>query len=68
MPVKNLDHRCAEVYYFQMHAVRKETSSTSKIRIVFDASAKTTSGTLLNDHVIVGPFVHSSLVDMLLRF
>ena len=68
VPVEELDKRCTEVYYFPMHAVRKETSSTSKVRVVFDASAKTTSGTSLNDHLLVGPTVHSSLVDVLLRF
>ena len=51
-----------------MHAVRKETSSTSKIRVVFDASATTASGTSLNDHLLVGPTVHSSLIDVLIWF
>ena len=68
VPIKELDRQCTEVYYFPMHAVRKETSSTSKIRVVFDASAKSTSGASLNDHLLVGPTVHSSLVDVLIRF
>ena len=68
VPVEELDKPCTEAYYLPMHAVRKETSSTSKIRVVFDASATTTSGTSLNDQLLVGPIVHSSLVDVLLRF
>ena len=36
--------------------------------MVFDASAKTTTGTWLNDRLLVGPTVHYSLVDVLLRF
>ena len=68
VPIKELDRQCTEVYYFQMHAVRKETTSTRKIRVVFDASAKSTSGASLNDHLMVGPTVYSSLVDVLIRF
>ena len=51
-----------------MHAVRKETSSTTKSRVVFVASEKTTTGTSLNDHLLIGPTVHSPLIDVLLRF
>ena len=68
VPVEELDNPRTEVYYFPMHAVRKETSSTSKIRVVFDASATTTSGMSLNDQLLAGSTVHSSLVDVLLRF
>ena len=46
----------------------KVSSSTTKIRAVFDASAKTSSGVSLNDQLLVGPTVHSTLVDVLLRF
>ena len=48
-----------------MHAIYKATSTTTKIRAVFDASMKTTSGTL---PLMVGPTVHSSLMDVLIRF
>ena len=51
-----------------MHTVRKESSTTTKLRAVFDASAKSSTGTSLNDRLLVGPTVHSSLVDVLLRF
>ena len=51
-----------------MRAVHKEDSTTSKLRIVFDASASTASGTSLNNHLLVGSSVHSPLVDVLLRF
>ncbi len=35
---------------------------------MFDGSAKSTSGVSINDQLLVGPTVHSSLVDVLLRF
>ena len=68
IPVEELDGQCNEVYYFPMHAVQKEDSSTSKLRVIFDASVKTTSGTSLNNHLLVGPMVHASLVDVLMQF
>ena len=48
--------------------MRKESSTTSKVRAVFDASAKCSTGVSLNDTLLVGPTVHSSLVDVLIRF
>ena len=55
VPTDELEKTCTDVYYFPMHVVRKEDSTTSKIRVVFDASANSTSGTSLNDHFLIGP-------------
>lgn len=55
-------------YFIPHHAVIKDSSTTTKIRVVFDASCKTTSGVSLNDISIVGPTVQSSLINILLRF
>ena len=68
VPSSDLDKSQQEVFYLPMHAVRKESSSTTKIRAVFDASAKSSSGVSLNDTLLVGPTVHSPLIDVLLRF
>ncbi len=57
-----------KVFYLPMHAVRKEDSTTTKLRVVFDASAKTSTGVSLNDTLLVGPTVHPPLIDVLLRF
>ena len=51
-----------------MHVVVKQSSTTTKVRVVFDASVKTSTGVSLNDTLCVGPTVHSTLVDVLLRF
>ncbi|XP_065086854.1 uncharacterized protein LOC135708681 [Ochlerotatus camptorhynchus] len=50
------------------HCVVKEDSSTTKCRVVFDASAKTSSGKSLNDILPAGPVLQDSLVNILLRF
>ena len=57
-----------DAYYMPHHCVIKESSSTTKLRVVFDASAKTSSGTSLNDCLMVGPKVQQDLIDILMRF
>ena len=66
IPALALEKPPQEVFYLPMHAVRKESSATTKLRIVFDASAKSSSGILLNDTLLVGPTVHPLLTDVLL--
>ena len=68
VPVADLQKPPEEVFYLPMHAVRKEHSTTTKIRAVFDASAKSSTSVSLNDTLLVGPTVHSPLIDVLLRF
>lgn len=66
--VADLEKPPRNVFYLPMHAVRKDSSTTTKIRAVFDASAKSSTNLSLNDTLCVGPTVHSSLVDVLIRF
>ena len=56
------------VYYLPHHFVIKEDSTTTKLRVVFDGSAKTTSGLSLNDALMVGPTIQDDLFSLLLRF
>lgn len=55
-------------YYLSHHAMIKETSQTTKVRVVFDASAKTNKGNSLNDILAQGPAIQSELFDIVLRF
>ncbi|XP_018401191.1 PREDICTED: uncharacterized protein LOC108778481 [Cyphomyrmex costatus] len=50
------------------HAVIKESSYTTKLRIVFDASVRTSSNLSLNDVVIVRPTIQAKLFTHLVRF
>ncbi|XP_055522612.1 uncharacterized protein LOC129716801 [Wyeomyia smithii] len=54
--------------YLPHHPVFKTTSSTTKTRVVFDASCRTSSGYSLNDTLFVGPVVQEDLVSIVMRF
>lgn len=68
VPFEDLNKPENEVFYLPLHVVFKASSTTTKVRAVFDASAKSATGVSLNDKLMVGPTVHSSLIDVLLRF
>lgn len=53
--------------YLPHHAVVKEDSSTTRVRVVFDASSKTASGLSLNDVMMIGPVVQRNLFDILVH-
>ena len=55
-------------YFLPHHAAMKEESTTTKLRVVFDGSCKTSSGISLNDLQLVGPTIQSDLLAILLRF
>lgn len=55
-------------YYIPHHCVLKASSSTTKLRVVFDASAKDENLQSLNDNILNGPRLQADLLDHLLRF
>ncbi|XP_018405553.1 PREDICTED: uncharacterized protein LOC108781929 [Cyphomyrmex costatus] len=63
--IDRTSHYC---YYLPHHAIIKEDSSTTTLRIVFDASCKTSSGKSLNDILRVGPTIQQELFAILIRF
>ena len=65
---EDLNRPSALSYYMPMHGVYKESSTTTKLRVVFDASAKTTSHHSLNDSLAIGPTLHPTLDKILLKF
>ncbi|XP_065087718.1 uncharacterized protein LOC135709340 [Ochlerotatus camptorhynchus] len=57
------------VYYLPHQAILRPSSSTTKIRVVFDASAKASrSEKSLNDVLLVGATLQSDIFSILLRF
>jgi len=55
-------------YVLPHHAVFKETSTTTRTRVVFDGSAKTSNGLSLNNILQVGTTVQQDLYSIVLRF
>lgn len=54
--------------YFPYHPVIKETSQTTKVRVVFNASRTSSNDTLLNDYLMVGPKLQTDLFALILRW
>lgn len=55
-------------FYLPHHSVVKASSLTTKVRVVFDASAKSASGVSLNDVLRCSPTVQQDLFSILVRF
>lgn len=66
-PVRN-DCTLTNSYYLPHHAVKKESSLTTKLRVVFDASLKTSTGVSINDVLFTDPTIHPDLFSILIRF
>jgi hypothetical protein len=55
-------------YFLPHHGVLKESSSTTRLRTVFDASAKTSNGISLNHILLTGRKMQTNICDLLLSF
>ncbi|XP_011696421.1 PREDICTED: uncharacterized protein LOC105455072 [Wasmannia auropunctata] len=54
------------VFYLPHHGVLRETSATTKLRVVFNGSQRTNAGLSLNDCLYSGPKLQTELSDVLL--
>jgi hypothetical protein len=55
-------------YYLPHHGVVKMSSTSTKVRPVFNASSKSETGISLNDILCVGPTIQPESVDIITRF
>ncbi|XP_015122234.1 uncharacterized protein LOC107044737 [Diachasma alloeum] len=62
------DAQAEKGFYLPHHAVVKETSLTTKVRVVFDGSAKGENSLSLNDTLMVGPTIQDDIFSLLTRF
>ena len=67
VPATELAKPTDKLFYHPHHAVIKESSTTTKVRVVFDGSAKTTSGASLNGNLMVGATIQQDLFHILVR-
>lgn len=68
VPEEDLRKGQDTVYYFPMHGVVKESSSSTKVRAVCDGSAKTSTGISINDTLLPGPSLYPLLSSILNHF
>uniref|UniRef100_A0A8D8SYY4 Peptidase A2 domain-containing protein n=1 Tax=Cacopsylla melanoneura TaxID=428564 RepID=A0A8D8SYY4_9HEMI len=50
------------------HSVIRESSTTTRLRVVFHGSAKSTNGNSMNNLLMVGPGLQESIFSLLIRF
>ncbi|UYV71685.1 hypothetical protein LAZ67_9000041 [Cordylochernes scorpioides] len=68
IPLKELKKPSNQCFYLPHHGVLREQSTTTKIRVVFNASSRSTNNLSLNDFLHVGPKLQQNLFNILLRF
>lgn len=56
------------VYYLPHHPIIKESRSTTKLRIVFDASSHERESRSLNECLLTGPNLNPDLLSILIKF
>ncbi|KYM95826.1 hypothetical protein ALC62_13525 [Cyphomyrmex costatus] len=57
-----------QAYYIPHHAVLCDSSATTRLRVVFNASCRTSNGLSLNDHMLIGPKLQKDLAAILLQW
>lgn len=66
--VKKNDKKRQEAVYLPHHAVIREDKTTTKVRVVFNASEKNNKGISLNDSLMVGPTLQADLRHTILKW
>ena len=66
--VLTMNEASTDIHYLPHHAVLRSDKTTTKIRVVYNASAKSDGKLSLNDCLFVGPKFNQKILDILVRF
>lgn len=64
----SLINECNNPIYLPYHPIMKHNSSTTRVRLVFNGTCKTSTGYSLNNLLMVGPKLHNDIVSILIRW
>ena len=63
------DTTVGHIHYLPHHAVVHDDKQTTKVRVVYDGSARSVENPLsINDCLLTGPYLIPKLFDILIRF
>lgn len=68
IPEHEIAIRDSKHFYLPHHAVVKEDSTTTKLRVVFDGSCQTSSKVSLNDNLMKGAVLQEDIFSLITRF
>ena len=68
VPIDDIHKPNGEINFLLHHCVQKAEPTTTKLRVVFDGSAKSDNGTSLNSSLMVVPTIQQDLFSLLVRF
>jgi len=55
-------------YYITHHAVLYDSSTTTRLQVIFNASCRTTNGMSLHDHMLIGPKLQRDLAIIIMQW
>ncbi|XP_062541492.1 uncharacterized protein LOC134209528 [Armigeres subalbatus] len=64
----SISEDAGSAFYLPHHCILKPSSSTTKLRVVFDGSAESSTGVSINQAQRAGPTVQNDLISILLNF
>ncbi|XP_011162410.1 uncharacterized protein LOC105197639 [Solenopsis invicta] len=67
-PAPSLPADCSRACYLPHHGVWKSGGEEARIRVVFNGSSRTSSGTSLNGKLLAGPNLLPTLCDVIMRW
>ncbi|XP_076298317.1 uncharacterized protein LOC143217663 [Lasioglossum baleicum] len=63
--VTQTDEQSSPPYYIPHHGVSRTDSATTRLRVVFNASCRTSTGISLNDLLLIGPKLQTDLTSVI---